>query len=266
MGFSMAVTSTTGSRVGELKSRLDVYRRVYGVLPQATRAIEETERRVARDRNQIRHLEEQAAELSEQIRIRKQEAEGRIKLLEAVLEDAARELGLLLEEHWSPTPILGFRAWEISNNQLVGIKTSWRTPSMSAICLTGGGREGIPHSDGRCGRLGCGIYAAKSIHQIIDSDQLTPGDQYVLGLVAMEGKVVEHERGYRAERATIVAVAGGIHTKQIRSSDISTIEELCTDPQFVIDNRGHPFDRRSDAIAEAVGYLTDQHTRRSAWT
>lgn len=262
----MAVTQTTEARVGELKRQLDVYRRVYGALPKATRAIEETERKVARDRNQIRHLEEQAAEINEQIRVRRQEAGGRMKLLEAVLKDAARDLGLLLEEHWSPTPVLGYRAWEISGNCLVGVKTSWRTPSMSAICLKNAGSEGIPHSDGRCGRLGCGIYAAKSIQHIIESDQLAPADQYVLGLVALEGKVVEHEHGYRAEKATIVAVAAGIHTMQIRTSDETTIEELCTDPQLAIDHRGDPFDCKADAIDRAVDYLTSQHTRRSTWT
>ncbi len=262
----MTVGQTTGLRIEALRRELDRYRIGSGALPSALQAIEDSERKVARDRNRIRHIEAQISELTRELDVARQEAEGRMKLLEAVLEQATRDLGIQLDHHWSPTPIFGFRAWEIVDNELVGVKTSWARPTMTAVCLKGAGTVDVPHSDGRCGRLGCGVYAAKSVQHIIRSAQLAPGDEYVLGLVALEGKVVEHELGYRAAKATIVAAAAGIRTMQATTSDEAAISHLCRNPSFVIQHQGEPFDRHVDAIEHAAEYLNNELARRSPWT
>ena len=92
------------------------------------------------------------------------------------------------ESHWSPEPIIGFRGWDVSEGYLVGHHgQSWKEATFLASCGIGHRRP-----EWQCN---CGVYAHK-----------TPDDLHgvVVGKVAMTGIVIEHEDGYRAERARIV--------------------------------------------------------------
>jgi hypothetical protein len=109
--------------------------------------------------------------------------------------------------YWSPTPILGYRAWRVMKTGVNGAVKRWKSPSYDAGCVAYGMREvrddEVPHTNGECASPHCGIYALK------DAQDLRPPQQHgwnAFGLVELSGKVVEHEIGYRAGRATAIAV------------------------------------------------------------
>lgn len=100
------------------------------------------------------------------------------------------------EDHWSPTPVEGWRAWMWTGNALRGYWAEWSTSTMDAECGT---CDEVP------GECGCGVYAVKS-RALVSSAFLTANGarDVIVGRVEMEGLVIEHELGYRAERAQIV--------------------------------------------------------------
>ena len=67
--------------------------------------------------------------------------------------------------------------------------------------------DGAYNTDDFCRRnvpneaCSCGIYGAKSLDELVNEYKLSIGDHTILGKVALWGKIIEHERGYRAEFA-----------------------------------------------------------------
>lgn len=109
------------------------------------------------------------------------------------------------EVMWSPTPIMGYRLWDVRSNGLFGSWQKWAEPKMVATCVSG---EGVPHVGRPCSDVafGCGVYTAKSVRRVLKMFGITPHARIAVGLVGMEGRVVEHVHGYRAERATVQAM------------------------------------------------------------
>jgi hypothetical protein len=107
---------------------------------------------------------------------------------------------------WSPNAVLGYRIWAIDRGRLHGAWKPWQTHHLVAECDKPGP---IPHTDGRCASVafGCGIYAAKSVVALLDTHDVTLDSRLVVGLVGLEGRVVEHEQGYRAKEAIVLAAA-----------------------------------------------------------
>lgn len=94
------------------------------------------------------------------------------------------------EVHWSPDAVMAWRGWHVSEGRLVGhYQQPWQSSSHTFVC-----RTGHLAPDWRCN---CGIYALKNPEEVSGA---------VVGLVALEGIVIEHEDGYRAEQARIVAL------------------------------------------------------------
>ncbi len=261
----MDTTHTAQTRIAQLADMLDVYSSRHKIPQPVLERVDNARRNIERGRNHIRHLEDRIAELNRELRIVEQEADGRERLLEAVLEQTLRELGIEVDAHWSPTPILAFRAWRLEDNALVGIHTAWDSPSLSAICATTGERIGVPHSDRRCGVPGCGIYALKSVETLFSTYRLRFDPTHAVGLVALEGKVVEHELGYRAQNATAVAVAATTYTNQITTADEDMLRELFADPMRTIARHGEPYDP-AEAATVSIEFLTNEQARRSPWT
>jgi hypothetical protein len=141
---------------------------------------------------------------------------------------------------WSNERVAGYRVWSISQGGLWGAKTRWDSPTKSAVCLKGHGATGtIPHLEAECGEPACGIYAlkdpdaawARAWHQMT---QVTTA----IGMVEMEGRVIEHSHGYRAERATItrLCVIARLPTREVRLAlldEAGDIERLCRAPATV---------------------------------
>jgi hypothetical protein len=115
-------------------------------------------------------------------------------------------------------PISAYRAWKYSidgraklfpfsgglgswPNAWEGVGSGWVTAS----CGCGHGHE-VPSEDGECG-----FYSLKDLHSAIElvgpievsEPRPDLGRPVVLGRILLSGKVIEHEIGYRAERARI---------------------------------------------------------------
>lgn len=192
-------------RMDDLRAELDLLERRYGHLAD----IEDVTRlQVARQRHH-HELDRVNAELDELLvrrRVTVDSIERLMALEREILRRAIDGERRRRREGWSPTPILGFRAWTIEHGHLHGAVEPWLDLTMEATCRTVTAQDEVPHSDGRCGAPACGIYALK---RAIDIQDVTgwPTEHLALGMVALTGKVVEHALGYRAQRARIVALA-----------------------------------------------------------
>lgn len=192
--------------VETLLARIDTYRQRYGdkfryresglelTLKRRTIALGEARRQMAEAAARVVALEAELARVEAAFRLE--------------VEDAVYRTQLEMSEMWTPQPVIGYRMWGIGPFGLQGAKTVWTGPTLDAVCQTAFRTERVevPHTDGRCGRLGCGIYAVRDLAALLDSE-LAQGvpDNLVVGEVALTGKVVEHEYGYRAAVATVTA-------------------------------------------------------------
>ena len=129
--------------------------------------------------------------------------EARLAAIRA--QRAAEMFGTRLDTMWSPTAVMGYRVWQLEGGDLFGARQQWIAPHLEATCAAEGH---LPHTDGRCAEVafGCGVYAAKSVATLVEEVGGARSGWFAVGLVGLEGKVVEHDRGYRAERATVLAL------------------------------------------------------------
>lgn len=100
-------------------------------------------------------------------------------------------------------PVLGWRVWRLTPDfQLASLTSPCIWPParpMRAICSGGGWSD----EGGPCGRsvpvwlCACGLYAKKDALPVWD--ELFLPANYVIGQVSLWGRIIEHERGWRAE-------------------------------------------------------------------
>jgi len=215
-----------------------------------------------RRRFRIQHLHSQLAEIQEQLRWLESELEGYDKGMELVLLDAIEQLRRGHEEAWSPFPVLGYRMWLVDEHGFCGVKRVWASSTMNARCLTTGEDDEVPHTDGRCGNPACGIYATKSVRHLLGERLPRTDDTIAVGLVGMSGKVVEHRRGYRAQRTTVLALVL-LGEVSVGIDDPAEIESLFANSLHRHSSRGDPI--KGDPIERTVEYL-EERARRLTWT
>lgn len=120
----------------------------------------------------------------------------RLREFETLLRhDDADRIRRLRGEGWSPTPVVGFRAWFLDSDRgAVGATNHvWTSASQTATCANERRPlDDIPHTDHHCSSTGygCGIYATKAA-QKLDFDRTN----CIYGAVLLSGKVAEHELG-----------------------------------------------------------------------
>ena len=253
-------------RIARLRAELRNQQRRYGIAespPHLARLEMAVDRRTAR----LAHVRSQIAELEAELHRLLTEVDGFAKGLEALLGDELERIRNAYGEGWSPVPILGYRIWSILDGRLHGARLVWTTPHMRAVCPTAGGpADEIPHSDGRCGRLGCGVYAAKGIRPLLAEILPARPVHFVAGLVELGGKVVEHERGYRAADAEVVAVAAVYHDRLLTTDDPATIARLFADPGPILESAAAtaaiPPDRLRTTVAD---WLESRERARDPW-
>ena len=222
---------------GDQWRRLDVYRQRYRIddrLEPLT-ALEQSMRRrrlrsVALSRR-LADLEKMAAEARRELSAVASEIEGTRKagalLIEEVLDQVQAEMG----EAWSPRPVHGYRVWRIEDNAIMGNQVRWESPTLESKCLREIPGEDLPHSVDRCGPPACGIYAVKDLEMFPSEVSRGAIHHSVVGVVAMSGKVVEHESGYRSQRAKAVAVAVNDGRRRLMTDEAEIIASLFADPQ-----------------------------------
>lgn len=97
-------------------------------------------------------------------------------------------------EFWSPAPIIGWRVWQWDGITLRGVMQPWLSPAFVATCEMCVEVPGWSHT--------CGVYAVMDRHDIQFVGALSAIE--VVGRVELSGLVIEHDTGYRAEKARIV--------------------------------------------------------------
>jgi hypothetical protein len=159
---------------------------------------------------------------------------------------------------WSPTAVLGFRAWRMMKTGMNGAVKRWRTPIYAAGCVTGTVERTdaeVPHTDGECANPPCGVYAVKEPSEI--TAKLTP-IWNAMGMVALSGKVVEHEIGYRAAHGTVVAIVVHKHGKLHRFENEDSIARLFRAGEAALGRADRVTDTsRANVEAEMAAYLDE---------
>ena len=106
--------------------------------------------------------------------------------------------------------LVGWRTWEVRDDGSLWSRCSWPSGTLQAQCLSWS--VGIFHREPPDLYCTCGIYAVRTALDLIDQpgserwERIKEGHA-VAGQVALWGQVIEHERGWRAERARPVALA-----------------------------------------------------------
>lgn len=213
---------------GALLRRFRILQQRYGAaLPPGLAGLETA---IATRRHQADRLDRRIGDLVADKGRLAAEIEGLERGIEATLAAEVQRIEAHHAEGWSPTPVIGYRWWWILDRGLVGARRHrWPLPVMTASCDRLAGAEEIPHSDGRCGRLGCGIYAVKDRRRLNEEGGWSTDG--VVGLVELAGKVVEHDHGYRAAHAEVKVVGAVIGNRSLVTADPGRIVALFDDPE-----------------------------------
>lgn len=95
-------------------------------------------------------------------------------------------------------PIIAYRTWEVRNDVLFGVgmgaEVCWKPLTPLKARHVDGTTSSHPDNPCPYERCKCGIYALKTLAGVTEKSD-------VIGKVALWGKVIEHEHGYRAEYA-----------------------------------------------------------------
>jgi len=260
----------SGHGIKQLTREWERLRLRYGVAespPEIDRLLRSTGRRRVR----IRHLQGQLAETTAEIALLEIETNGLDKALGLVLGEAIHDLRSGRAEAWSPVPVLGFRIWKFHTGGFYGYREHWKQPSLRAYCPSTRTHSEVPHTDGRCGETPCGIYAAKDVRSLLDAHGHYDMTDIAVGLVGMSGKVVEHEKGYRAEYVSVLAMALAKDNLLHMTDEPQDIALLFqgVEPPSAVGPRGMPTDPRPKTAAHfrrhAVGFMQDRFEKESEW-
>jgi hypothetical protein len=85
-------------------------------------------RRLVALKNEVEEAESQVAAIEKEVAGAR---EAGSLLLTEILDQVREREG----EAWSPTPVLGYRAWRIVEERVFGAKVPWNRPTMTASCL-----------------------------------------------------------------------------------------------------------------------------------
>lgn len=249
-------------RLAELRAEVRLYQDRYGELAGMMAVAKANSAMAARQRR----LEALAAE-HDRIQQQMESMTSEVRRLERWVEFCLEEVIVRAKqdhaEGWSPTAVLGFRLWGVASDGLYGVKMAWPGRTVTAACLTKPGAGEIPHTDGRCGRLGCGVYAAKTVDPLFTEFDVSAIGDLALGLVAMTGKVVEHDAGYRSAEATVVAIGASLGSHLLLTSDPHRIDALFEDPTVIRAER--EVETEKQRLAEMEAFVIAEARRATPW-
>ncbi|MGD2100809.1 MAG: hypothetical protein PVG83_01090 [Acidimicrobiia bacterium] len=256
-------------RVAESWRQLAIYRQRYEIEDQIEplSSLEQSiKRRQARTTGLTRTLEALQQEVEKvrcelgavQTEIAGSRAAGAL-LIDEILDRVREETG----EAWSPAAIRGFRIWRIAEGKVMGNQVHWPEPALTSRCLRDVPGEDIPHSVDRCGPPACGIYAVKRLDLFPDDVASGRIDKSIVGVVAMRGKVIEHELGYRAAEAEVVALTARIGDLSALTEDPSQIRAIFDDPTAALDDMGERRQPEPSAVREL---LETARAKEEQWT
>jgi hypothetical protein len=222
-----------------------------------------------RKRARLRDLRSRLATIQSEVDALEAEVAGTDKTLRYFLSDVISRVKVDRGHAWSPVPMLGFRVWTLSDDEFHGYRVQWKHRSMTARCGRTNDNADIPHTDGQCADPPCGVYAAKDVDRIIEAHAALEVERLAVGLVAMTGKVVEHEHGWRAEEVTVLALAFVRGGRVFTADDPDEIELLF---QGVGLSAGWnrevgtaPLPDRNRITAAIAAYMQEQERKKTTW-
>lgn len=251
--------------VHRLNSEWERLRLKYGIAsspPGLDRLLLTSRRKQAR----LRDLKTRLAVIQAEVDALDAEVSGLDKTIRFFLTDVISQVKAEHGPSWSPAPMLGFRVWEVRDGEFHGYRVRWEHRSLAAVCGTGRNNEDVPHTDGQCANPPCGIYAAKDVDRLISAHPDIRS--MAIGLVAMTGKVVEHEQGWRAERATVLAITFAWGGRVFATDDAEEIEILFqgighSDEWHLT---GDPPATTNDVIdGTMAAYMKEQERKQTVW-
>ena len=251
------------SRVRSLRRRAHAYRDRYGDL-QVLAPLDRLDHAIATRLARVEHLQRIADEVLSDIKGLELEIRGIELSVEAFLGEVLPDIARRFNEGWSPTPVLGFRLWAAGESGIRGVREHWNEPKLSAACTESSDTSEIPHTDGRCGRLGCGVYAAKDAARLLSEFSPALRSSFVVGMVGLAGKVVEHEHGYRGAEAHVIAAAAVANMSAALISDPADISNLFAtgrSTQLPLE-----FQDRAALFSAIVDFLAEQEKAQNPWT
>ncbi|MGH8915747.1 MAG: hypothetical protein ACRDZM_14675 [Acidimicrobiia bacterium] len=225
-------------------SDLEVYRQRYDIedeleqVRSLQRAISRRRARASALWHRFEYLESELAATRQELKAVQSEINGSLRVGALLVEEVLDRVRNEQKEGWSPTPILGFRLWAVEEAGLLGARLRWPGASMTGSCLNRVPGEDIPHSTSRCGPPACGIYATKDLALLHRELGVGEIDGFAFGVVALTGKVVEHQHGYRGAAATAIAVAARARGRHLETDDPSLITSLFDDPMAALARSG----------------------------
>lgn len=244
--------------LAKLRRELATLEQRYGPAPDPR--LESLESSLRRRVGRIDELTDRIDELIDELAVLERERDGLVTGMTALVAERIEEIRRRHGEGWSPVPIHAFRAWDVSADGLHGAAERWEGPVKQATCSKLTRNADVPHTDIGCNRPRCGVYAVKDIGQILDG---RTGDGTAVGVVAMTGKVVEHEHGYRAATAEAVALSATWDGRTLTTDDPDLVAVTFAAPTDAIAGFGEPSDGWP---AERIAEFLESAERRRRWT
>ena len=248
---------------------LDKYQQRYGIASDSEPALR-LERSIKRRnakahtlRRRIEDVQLQLKDAQRELAAVNREIEGSWQAAQLLVGEKIDEIRQQFGEGWSPVPILGFRLWAIREAGLFGYRTQWRQPKLTALCLNSVPGEDVPHSVHRCGPPACGAYATKSLEVLRDELGIKKVTEYAVGVVALTGKVIEHEHGYRAAHASVTAISATVGDQYLNTDDPIVMKKFFLQPRATLNEHGShgpPNLKRGD------DYLRQWKGHNDTWT
>lgn len=218
-----------------------------------------------RKQARLRDLRTRLAAIQDEVEVVEAEITGLETAVRCLLNDAISRAKVENGLAWSPVALLGYRVWAFSGGEFTGYRRRWEHRSLRAECSTTGNNDDVPHTAGECGQPPCGIYAAKHVAGLFEAHRGVRPESLAVGLVGLTGKVVEHERGWRAEEATVLALTfvrgGRVHS----TTDPDEIELLFQGVGVSADWNEDGLEGEPDQAEVMIGYLRQMEREARQW-
>lgn len=242
-----------GQRVDALRTRFELLRRRLG-RSDGLADVQRLESSLRRRRSQLSHLDAQMQKMERERRKVADEIAGVLAGADALLTDLVDRLEAVDGETWSPTPVVGFTQLTADRARLHDGDVEWHAPTMTGSCAR---KPGAPHRNRACEGVSCGITAWKSRASFSD---LTGDTLVVAARLELTGTVIEHERGYRAQEASIRRIVASDGRRWLRTSNIDQIGRLVAAPADTFASTSAPIPTDSMLLMEIDLYLGPDDT------
>lgn len=254
-------------RVAEQWELLDIYRDRYpiehllGEVDSLKRSIERRRLKRGSIRRRVEELEKMLADARTELDAVMAEIQGSLSVGSLLIDEILDKVREDNAERWSPTPIRGFRVWRVQPEAVWGSQVAWHQPILTSKCLRSVPGEDVPHSVTRCGPPACGIYAVKSLEMFPPDVASCQFRDMAVGVVALTGKVIEHDLGYRAARAKAVAVAVHFEGKRLAIRRENELRALFRNPAETVAR----LKAKSDSSPEETRAFLEQVQKEDPW-